>query len=262
MPVTTSSLGSLRLLNAQLLSLLLLLGAGLGYSLPTYAKKAPIRVVVSTIYIDVFSGPGRGSPVFHVLEKGETITLLKRKTDWIKIETDKGIKGWVRRRDMVGTEGANGELVELGIPDRDDFSQRHWEFGFTSGEFDGIPSLGVNAGWRFTKNLSAELRFSQATGNFSYSQIATVGLSHQAFPEWRFSPFFTLAVGSITTERRAREVQREDNSDEIYLAGIGGYYYFTHRFLIRAEYNQYTSLPTLDENFNLNEWRLGLSAFF
>ena len=231
------------------------------YIAPSAAKE-PIVVKSTTAYINVHTGPGRGSPIFHVIEKGETITLLKLKTDWIKIITIKGQEGWLNRRDLDNTIGLNGELVDLGIPDRGDFANRKWEFGATVGEFDEIPSIGLHGAWRFTQNLSLEMRFNQATGGNSNSKFYGLGLVHQPFPEWRVSPFFTLSNGTVEISPNVNLSQSQDRSDSYFMAGLGLYTYFTHRVFIRFEVNQYTTLPDRDNNENVDEWKIGLSTFF
>ena len=77
---------------------LLFLCVGLCLSPGTWADDDP-QVTVNDAFINVHNGPGRGYPVFHVVERGETITLLKSRTDWIKIKTYLGNTGWVRRSD-------------------------------------------------------------------------------------------------------------------------------------------------------------------
>jgi hypothetical protein len=224
--------------------------------------KEELKVISTTTYINVHTGPGRGHPVFHVIEKGETITLIKSKTDWIKVKTRKNIQGWVNRRDMDNTVGENGEVVKLGIPNRDDYSNRNWEVGFSIGEFDEVESIGVHGAYRMTKNLSAELRLNQATGRFSNSRLVSIGLVHQPFPEWRLSPFFTIANGQVSISPNSDLSQSQDQDDNFFLVGLGAYYYYSHRFMIRFEYNNYTTLPDRDDNENVDEWKLGLSAFF
>jgi uncharacterized protein YgiM (DUF1202 family) len=235
----------------------------LASSQPVFAKKKDaLQVIVTDTFISVHTGPGRGYPIFHVLEKGETITLLIRKNDWIKVLTRKGQEGWVNRKFMVDTVGINDELVDLGVPGPDDYSNRQWELGFSVGEFESIESLGIHGAYRMTKNLSAELRFTQATGRFSNSQLISWGLVHQPFPEWRISPFFTLANGQVSIAPNSNLSQAQDRQDNFFMVGAGAYYYFSHRFMIRFEYNSYTTLPDRDENENIGEWKLGLSAFF
>lgn len=226
------------------------------------ADKTPLKVKTTDTYINMHTGPGRGHPVFHVLEKAEVVTLLKSKTDWIKVRTKKGKEGWMSRRDMQYTVGVNGEFVDLGIPNREDYIQRRWEVGFSLGEFKNVEVLGIHANYRFANNLSIEARLSQSTGSFSNSQFASLGFINQPFPNWKVSPYFTLAAGKIQTNPNATIVQTEDRNDNYLLMGAGAYYYFTHRILLRFEYNNYTILPSRDENENIDEWRLGISTFF
>ncbi|MBX2810024.1 MAG: SH3 domain-containing protein [Cellvibrionaceae bacterium] len=233
----------------------------MGFAPQTLAKD-PIEVVVTTGFINVHTGPNRGTPIFHVLEKDETVRLVKMKTDWIKIATAKGIEGWVHRRYMDNTLGINGEQVDLGTPSREDFSLRRWEIGFNVGQLDSTPSLGIYGAWRFSAHLSAELGFSQATGNFSNSRFMSWGLVHQPFPQWRISPFFTLSSGRVDISPNTSLTQSQDRSDNFFMVGTGAYYYLAHRFTIRFAYNDYTTLPDRDANENVTEWTLGLSSFF
>lgn len=234
------------------------------FSQPSWAKKKeePLQVIVNSTYISVHTGPGRGFPIFHVLEKGETITLLYSKTDWIKINTSKGIEGWVHRRFMDETTGPNGEEVVLGLPERDEFARRRWEIGVNTGAFDNaIEVLGVHTAYRFTKHISAEFRFAQATGRFSNNQLMSWNLVHQPFPEWRLSPFVAIGNGQVDIKPNTTSTQ-ESSDDNFFMVGTGLNYYLTHRFMARIEYNNYTTLPDRDKNGNIDEWRIGLTAFF
>ncbi len=247
----------------QLLPVIILFFSCLVFSSYTLAKKdEPLQVVVNSTYISVHTGPGRGYPIFHVLEKGETITLLYSKTDWIKISTHKGIEGWVKRSAMDDTIGPDGEVVALGVPRREDFSQRRWEIGVNTGAFDNsIEVLGVHTAYRFTKHVSTELRFAQATGRFSNNQLISWNLVHQPFPEWRLSPFFALGNGIVDISPNTNSTQ-EGTDDNFFMVGMGLNYYLSHRFMARIEYNNYTTLPDRDKNGNIDEWRLGITAFF
>ncbi|MGI9329960.1 MAG: SH3 domain-containing protein, partial [Gammaproteobacteria bacterium] len=62
------------------LSILLL--SSLWLATPVMARSQPYQVVVTDPYVDVHSGPGGGYPIFHVVERGEEVEVLKRRTDW------------------------------------------------------------------------------------------------------------------------------------------------------------------------------------
>ena len=221
-----------------------------------------IRIKVTSEFIDLHTGPGRGYPAFHALERNEPVTLIKSKNIWIKAVTDDGIEGWINRKDIVNTVGVNGEEVRLGIASIEDYSNRSWEIGFGAGQFDEVPSLGIHGGYRFTRNLMVELQLTQATGNQSKNELIMLGLVHQPFPEWRLSPYFSLATGNITTTARSEGSQLDDDSDEIFMLGTGAYYYLSNRFMLRLQINQYTSLPSENFNTEINELKLGFSTFF
>ena len=48
------------------------------------------RVWVADAYLELHTGPGRGYPVIQVIERGEWIDILKRKTDWFKVRASNG----------------------------------------------------------------------------------------------------------------------------------------------------------------------------
>jgi uncharacterized protein YgiM (DUF1202 family) len=56
------------------------------------------RVQVADAFLELHTGPGRGYPVFHVAARGEWVAITLRHTDWFQVRTDKGVEGWVLRR--------------------------------------------------------------------------------------------------------------------------------------------------------------------
>nr|WP_269783235.1 SH3 domain-containing protein [Marinibactrum halimedae] len=219
-------------------------------------------VVIEAQYVDVYTGPGRGYPIHHVLEKGETVELLKQRTSWIKVLTRKGKTGWVKVTDINQSVGANGELVNFTTPSMDQFLSRKYELGFAGGDFEGSESISLYAGWRFSRNLSTELHATQIVGQFSDSQMLTANIVLQPFPERRLSPFVTLGSGVIRISPDATLVDTEDRDNNVMQVGIGVYGYITRRFVARFQYNNNTLLTDRDENEEINEWKIGLTAFF
>ena len=229
----------------------------------TRADEDYYSVTVDDAYIELHTGPGRGYPVFHVVERGELIHLHKRRTDWIKL-SDRWHKksGWAKRSDLNHTIGLDGTPLRFTDTNRDDYLTHRWESGVALGDFKGAESLTVNLGYRLTRNLSSEVRISQSTGQFSDNTLINAALVHQAFPHWQVSPFFMLGVGVINTQAHATLVQSEDSSDTAMLIGAGAYIYLSHRFVMRFEYNNHLILTSRKENEEINEWKLGLNVFF
>ncbi len=232
------------------------------WSLNWFEKDAPIEVTVNDAFINVHNAPGRGYPIFHVVERGETITLLKMHTDWIKIKTARGIEGWIKRKDVLLTLGPDGVAPEFADTKQADYLTDRFELGAAFGDFDGAQSFNMNLGYRFTKNLSTEIRLAQNTGQYSDSQILALAVLHQPFPDLRVSPFIGIGAGTLKTMPSTTLVQAEDREDQLLQASIGAYIHITGRFFLRAEYVNDYVLTSRNTNQEVNEWKLGFNIFF
>ena len=166
-----------------------------------------LQVKVAEPYVEIRTGPGRGYPVFHVVERHAPLTLLFQRAGWIKVETPRGRIGWVPRKALLQTLDGSGETPELQHLGHEDFTGGHWQASVLAGELDGVTSLAVGLGYRFTENLTAEAMFTQASGNFSNNKLMELNLQHQLFPRWRVSPYTMLGTGRASIEPRATLVR-------------------------------------------------------
>lgn len=219
-------------------------------------------VTILDPFVDLHTGPGRGFPITHVVERGESIELLKRRTDWVLVRTVRGKEGWANRESLNLTLGEDGKLAEFIDPGLEDYIQRRWSGGFAAGDFSGAESLSGFLAYRFTNNLTVEGKITQAIGNFSDSLLGGISLQHEAFPEWRVSPFFALGVGVIKTSPDATLVQTEDRTDNVLMAGVGAHVYLSRRFMLRIEHTNHVILTSRNENDEVDEWKIGFTAFF
>lgn len=222
----------------------------------------PVVVTVNDAFINVHNAPGRGYPIFHVVERGEVITLLKMQTDWIKIQTARGLEGWIKRKDVLLTLGPDGAVPDFADTKQADYLTNRFELGTAFGDFDGAQSFNMNVGYRFTKNLSTEIRWSQNTGEYSDSNLTALAILHQPFPKWRLSPFIGIGGGKLKTMPSTTLVQAEDREDDVLQASIGAYLHITGRFFLRAEYVNDYVLTSRNTNQEVNEWKLGFNIFF
>jgi len=81
-----------------------------------------MKVVVDGPYMEMRTGPGRGYPVFHVVDRGKEVSVIKRRTDWFMVQTERGKEGWVKRADMELTLTLDGEVPVPAC------RSRFWEF--------------------------------------------------------------------------------------------------------------------------------------
>ena len=241
--------------------LLSLVIANDAFALKIFGKKK-FDVVIQHPYIDVRSGPGRGYPIFHAVEKGDVITLKKRRTDWYKIETKKGVIGWVSRDKLNGSLTVDGELLSFDKPGWDEYINRKWEIGVLMGEFGGEDSYSVFAGYRWTPNISTELKYSDIFSNEGNATLYSLNIVHQPFTEWKLSPFFTLGTGELNVSPNTVLIQTTNDTANVMTVGGGFVYYLSRRLLLRAEYNDHTVLESTDNNEEVYEWKAGFSVFF
>lgn len=226
------------------------------------AKDEFYEVIVADPYLEMHTGPASGYPITHVIERGKQIKILKRKTDWFKIQTSKGKEGWVHISELSQTLTLDGKKTSFRNSNIEDFRKRDWEIGLMSGNFDGAASLTLFGNYYLNSTLSTEISFTQAIGNFSSSLLADINITAHPFPEWRFSPFFSLGGGIIDTSPSGTLVQTTDRQDPIGHVSLGANYYITKRFILRMEYNQYKVFTSRDDNEEVSEWKAGIAAFF
>ncbi|MEZ5566534.1 MAG: SH3 domain-containing protein [Gammaproteobacteria bacterium] len=243
----------------------LLLIAALGFvSLvtPAYGKASHYEAVVAEPYLELHTGPGRGFPVFHVVDRGQQIQILKRRTDWFKVRTDRDVEGWVKLAEIEQTLDTAGKPIELDDPTADDYMGRRWELALALGDLDGASVISVNGAYRWTRNISTELQFADISGTFSDGWLTTIAITIQPFPEWKVSPYAALGTGMIHVQPKATLVSTEDRTDQIGQVGLGLRMYLSKRFLLRAEYNSYLTFTSRDDNEELDEWKAGFAFFF
>ncbi|MEM7763993.1 MAG: SH3 domain-containing protein [Pseudomonadota bacterium] len=220
------------------------------------------EVEVADPFLEMHTGAGQGYPITNVVERGERVQIIRRKTDWFKVRNDRGDEGWVNIRQLELTLDEAGELTEIESVGRDEFLQRRWEAGILTGDFSGADTVSLYGGYSITRNLSVELWASQLIGNFSTGWLGTANIVHETWPEWRVSPYFTMGTGVIRTEPKSTLVSTPDRTDQVALVGAGVRAYVTRRFVLRGEYKSYVVLTSRDENEEVEEWKIGFGFFF
>ena len=222
-------------------------------------------VVIDDPYIEMSTGPGSGYPVFHVMERGESVEIILQRTDWYKVKNDKGLEGWVPLKQLSKTLSPGGEAVTFTTQLHDDFSQRNWEWGVLGGEFGGAPVFTAYGSYFFNKNFATEASFSQSIGNSSSSLIYKIGILIQPFPEWDYSPFFHMGTGLISVKPASNLIQPVDQDNQFSNITIGLRTHLTQRIILRIEYNNYVIFSATkdnDDNEDISEWKAGFALFF
>ena len=231
-------------------------------AVPVHADDDYRTVVVADPYLEMRTGPGRGYPIDHVVDRGETVDVIMQRTEWYLVRSERGKEGWVDRDQMELTLQPNGEPTQFNDVGLEQFTNAKWELGVLAGDFGGANIQSLYGSYSLNPNVAIELWGSQILGNFSNGWMGSVNVVHEAFPEWRFSPFFTLGAGVLRTEPKSTIIQAEDRTDQIGHVGGGFRIYATRRFLLRAEYKSYVVFTSRNENEEVEEWKVGFAFFF
>jgi uncharacterized protein YgiM (DUF1202 family) len=241
---------------------LLILLCQLLYASAVQARGEHRELTVQDPYIEMHTGPGRGYPIFYVAERGESIAVLRRRTDWYQVRGPRGEQGWVPSEQLERTLELDGQQFEAGRSTLEDYAGRRWEAGVSYGDFGGANVISMFGSYSLTGNLSFELSLSEALGRYSDSVMTNLNIVHAMFPERRASPYFTLGAGTIHTEPKATLIATVDRTDSLAHAGFGVRTYLTRRFVFRAEYKTYVVFTSRDDNEEIREWKAGFSFFF
>lgn len=245
---------------------LFILAIGLLFSSESIADSDFVELTVAAPYVDLRTGPGRGYPVVHAMERGETIEVTKLRTDWFKVTARYSMgdkQGWVHRNELTGSLYADGTAANFSLPGRAELSDNRWILSGSGGDFGGADSLSFSLGYRMTSNLTVEAQAGRAVGDFSDSEFGYLRISSQPFPEWRVSPYFVLGAGAISTSFNTQLTQIDDRSDASMLVGLGLQAFLSRNLVAHLEYNQHLVLQA-DPNANedISEWQFGFSVSF
>lgn len=257
----TTILSTSRSIKSAFLTLLVVLtqaiSAGVAQAADEYRT-----VAVADPYLEMHTGPGRGYPIFHIVDRGESVEVLAQRTDWFKVRAPDGKEGWVDRAQMEQTLQRDGDNTRFAQTSQQDFTDARWETGLLAGDFGGANIISLYGGYSINPNVSIEVWGSQILGNFSNGWMASANVVHETWPDWRISPFFTLGTGVIHTSPKSTIIQGEDRTDQIAHAGIGIRMYATRRFVLRAQFNSYVVFTSRDDNEEVEEWKAGFAFFF
>jgi len=223
------------------------------------------RVTIAEPFVEMHTGPSAGYPIFHVVDRGDEISILRRKTNWFKVETSDGKTGWVSRdqiRQTLQPSGAPFKLVEL---NEADFARRKWVMGVTGGELESAPVFTIFSGYSFTENLAAEVHLGQSVGSSSSSRFIKANLVMQPLADLKYSPYMTLGIGRVEVSPSSTLIASNDEENTFAQVGIGIQRFVSRNFLLRFELNEYvifSTSSTSDDNEDVSEWKFGFAVFY
>jgi hypothetical protein len=231
---------------------------------PDWKKTGNDELVVLQVaepYIEMHTGPGRGYPVFNVVEQGESVEILIRRTDWYKIRTTDEKTGWTSATSLARTLQPTGVPVDLPEISHGDYLASSWRVGFTVGKLEGDDTFSLTVGYRPLSWLGAELEGGMIFGNSVTSDYYGLNLVIEPEPDWMISPYVSAGAGLFSFNNRHKVLVSDTGSQDYGSIGVGAGYYIGRNFVLRGEYRSY-SVSSDGDRVWLNAWKIGLNSFF
>lgn len=233
---------------------------------PQSSTSVTFALEVIDPFVEMHTGPGRGYPIFYVIEQGEKVEILTRRPDWYEVSAKGNRIGWVKASQIARTLQPTGEPVDLPSVSYGDYLKNSWRVGFSvgpfrSGELEGADMFTANAGYRPLSWLGFDLEYGKFYGSEIRGDLYNLNAVIEPFSKWRVSPVILLGSGSLSIDTQPKLTPLEIDSSSFRLYGLGLNYYIGRSFVIRGEYRQYSvSIDSKDEK--LGTWKLGFNTFF
>ena len=227
-----------------------------------YADDAAQVVKVADPFLEMHTGPSVGYPIFNVIKRDETISIIKQRTTWYLIKDYKEKEGWVHRSQLAKTLTLDNEKIEIKDITRENYLEHDWEMSMIGGSFGGLSMMTLSSSYNFTHNLSTEIYVSQILGDFSSRMLLGASLMQQPFPDWKVSPYFSLGTGIIKTSVRSTLSQIQDATDFAANVSLGIKMYLTRRFILRTDLKKHIIFQSRDKNEEITSWQVGFAFFF
>lgn len=236
--------------------------------LPAHAaddgKPAPKteQLQVTAPFLEMHTGPGRGFPVFFVVERSQWVTVELRHTDWYRVRAEGGQVGWVHRTQLESTITAAGGTKSFRDLLVDDYLRRKLEFSGSWGRFKGEPMLKLGLQYRLADTIGTELTVGQVQGLFSGTDFWHVALTSEPWSDRRWSPFFSVGVGKFKNIPNSTLVDAIPTNAKLAHATVGLRYYLTERFIARVDWTLYTAYVSDARSTEYRAITAGLGFFF
>ena len=220
-----------------------------------------VTLHIEVPFVELHSGPSVGYPIVHIVEKNEDVTVLFKRTSWLKVKDKRGIEGWLHEDDLLGLS-QYGKAINQDDNFQLSFQNRDIEGGVMYGDLAGANFYNVYLGYAFTPVFSAEISLGKALGNISDSNLYEVMLISQPMPDWTVTPYIGIGGGVIDTKPHSVLADAQKRQNTLMSAAVGIKYHIARNFLLRAEYKLSLALTDRDTNEEIHTWKIGFSVFF
>ncbi len=220
------------------------------------------RLQVTDPFLEMRTGPGRGFPVFFVVERHRWVGIELRRTDWYRVRADGGQVGWVHRSQLETTLTAAGGTKTFRDILVDDYLRRKLEFGGGLGRFKGEPLTKFWLTYKPSEVFGVEATVGQVQGVFSGTDFWHVALFSEPWSDQRLSPYFSVGLGNFKNLPNTSLVSALPTDARLGHAGLGLRWYLGERFVARLDWSTYAAFVSDQRTLEYRAVTIGLSFFF
>jgi len=220
------------------------------------------RTSIRESFVNIYSGPGRGYPIFHIAVRNEWIEIIQIRTDWFKVNTQKGVTGWAYKEDLGLTLSTDGNPISFDRYIEQNYQNQRFEFGFSGGSMAKKNAMAARLSYRINPIFTAETSWLNAADDFSTSVLYNINILIHPMTFTRFTPYFTMGAGRFFTEPDDSIENGVTSYSSSLNVGAGMHYYLSSRFLLRLDYRNYYVYLSDSEIGSHQEWTTGFSFFY
>ena len=236
-------------------------------TIATAEKLPPVEIRLVDPFIELHSGTSTSFPVYDVVQRGEKVQLIRRRTDWFEIRASKNRFGWAKKEQLEES------LKYARIPPTwrdvlvDDYLQDKFYLGAAGGVFDGEGVVAIRGGYKTSEHIALEGSLSSVSGIFADSILVAFNVVVDLKVLEDLRPFFYMGIGrffDVPDNLHSTDiiVITDRNDLDMLNAGLGAQYFLTEGVVIRAEVAHHTTLRGANRSDRFSEINAGISFFF
>ncbi len=218
-------------------------------------------VTVADPILELHTGPGANFPIYDIIERGERIQIIRRKTDWYQVRGTSNRIGWASREHMSETLDNAG--IKKGTREiiLEDYLRDKFRFDAALGSFNGESSVNIRLAYRTNENIMLEFGVTSIAGIYSNSPLYQANVLLELYTDLDFRPFAFMGYSKFMNVPNSAADLTSHELD-LLNAGFGMNYYLTERFIIRFEFGDYVVFKGNNRNDEFLNSSLGFSIFF
>jgi uncharacterized protein YgiM (DUF1202 family) len=224
----------------------------------------PLSLQVVSPYIELRTGPGKHYPIHYIGQRGETIEVIKSRTDWFKvrlqINTNNQTQGWVHSNALAKTIALDTKQPATDHPRLASTYSPKWSAGFSLGKFNEADIVGGFLSYAIADTTTIELHAGEYMGGTEQGWFSALQFHYAPYEFWRVSPFVALGYGYLGLEAKSSQPDLDDVDDNYFHNGAGFNFRLSEKYRLRFEYKQFNVLTSTNDNKELESWHIAFAS--